>query len=233
MSDPGMVAAPSVVRVVTAEDNYLVREGTRRLLEETGRVEVLDAVGDADALREAVDRLLPDVVITDIRMPPTHHLDGIVAAHDIRQRHPSIGVVVLSQHLEHSYAHELFRNGTAGLAYLLKERIGDLDQLLHTIDEVRLGRSVLDPSVVDALIAARSRPGLAIYALTAREQEVLHHMAEGKTNALIARELHLSPSSIDKNINAIFSKLGLREEPELHHRVHAVLTYLRHQPDAG
>ena len=220
----------AALRVLIAEDNYLVREGTKRLLEESGRIEVVGAVGDATSLRAAVDRMLPAVVITDIRMPPDHHLDGILAAHDIRASHPQIGVVVLSQHLEHSYAHELFKHGTAGLAYLLKERVGDLDQLLHTIDEVRAGRSVLDPLVVDALIAARSKPGLAIYALTPREVDVLHHMAQGKTNTSIARELHLSASSIDKNINAIFSKLGLREVAELHHRVHAVLTYLRHHP---
>ena len=217
-------------RVVIAEDNYLVREGTRRLLEEGG-IDVVDGVGDADALGESVDRLLPDAVVTDIRMPPDHHLDGIVAAHAIRARHPHIGVVVLSQHLEHSYAHELFRHGTAGLAYLLKERISDLDQLLHTIDEVCDGRSVLDPAVVDALIAARSRPGLAVYALTPRELDVLRLMAEGKTNATIARDLMLSGSSIDKHINSIFAKLGLREETEQHHRVQAVLTYLEHRLD--
>jgi DNA-binding NarL/FixJ family response regulator len=216
------------VRLVIAEDNYLVREGVRRLLEEDGRVTVVDAVADAGSLRDAVDTHEPDVVMTDIRMPPDHHLDGIVAAHDIRVRHPGVGVVVLSQHLEDDYALELFRHGTSGLAYLLKERIGDVDQLLHAIAEVQAGRSVLDPDVVDALIATRLRPQLDAHGLTPRELDVLHQMAQGRTNAGIASALHLSESAIEKHINSIFSKLGLREEPELHHRVKAVLTYLEH-----
>jgi len=212
-------------RIVIAEDNYLVREGMRRLLEDSGKT-VVEAVGDATELRRAVDEHLPDVVITDIRMPPELHLDGIIAAHDIRRAHPNIGVVVLSQHLEDDYALELFRHGTSGLAYLLKERVGDLDQLLRAIDDVQAGRSVLDPDVVDALIASRMRPRLATHTLTARELEVLAQMAQGKTNAGIAAELSLSESSIEKHINSIFSNLGLREEPLLHSRVKAVLTYL-------
>jgi DNA-binding NarL/FixJ family response regulator len=216
------------LRVVVADDNYLVREGTRRLLEDSGRVDVVAAASDADELRAAVAEHRPDVVVTDIRMPPDHHLDGIVAAHAIRADHPGVGVVVLSQHLEDDYALELFRHGTSGLAYLLKERLGDLDRLLHAIEEVRAGRSVLDPDVVDALIATRMPPRADDHGLTPRELEVLHHMAQGKTNAAIAADLFLSESAIEKNINAIFSKFGLREEPLLHSRVKAVLTYLEH-----
>jgi len=215
-------------RIVLAEDNYLVREGTRRLLEDSGAVVVVDAVGDATALRASVAEHLPDVVVTDIRMPPDHQLDGIVAAHDIRRAHPTVGVVVLSQHLEDDYALELFRHGTGGLAYLLKERIGDLAQILHAIAEVRAGRSVLDPEVVDALIATRMPRRVSDHGLTPRELDVLHHMAQGKTNGAIAADLYLSESAIEKHINSIFSKLGLREEPQVHHRVKAVLTYLEH-----
>lgn len=217
-------AGPS--RVVLAEDNYLVREGTRALLEDSGRVTVVAAVADATALRRAVAEYLPDVVITDIRMPPDNQLDGIFAAHDIRAAHPDIGVVVLSQHLEDDYALELFRHGTAGLGYLLKERVGDLAQLLHAVDEVRAGRSVLDPDVVDALIATRMPARAPDHGLTPRELDVLHHMAQGKTNPVIAKDLYLSDSAIEKHINSIFAKLGLRQEPLVHHRVKAVLTYL-------
>ena len=165
-------------RIVLAEDNYLVREGTRALLEDSGRVTVVAAVPDATALRRAVDEFQPDAVITDIRMPPDNQLDGIVAAHDIRAAHPTIGVVVLSQHLEDDYALELFRHGTSGLAYLLKERIGDLTQVLHAVDEVRAGRSVLDPDVVDALIATRMPGRPADHGLTpARTRGVAPHGA--------------------------------------------------------
>ena len=215
-----------MITVVLAEDNYLVREGTRRLLVEAGEVDVVDAVGDADALRASVAAHHPDVVVTDIRMPPGHHLDGITAAHDIRAAHPGIGVVVLSQHLEEDYALELFGHGTSGLAYLLKERVGDLDQLLQAIREVAAGRSVIDPDVVEALIASRMRPRLDAHGLTPRELDVLAQMAQGRTNGAIAGELHLSESAVEKHINAIFTKLGVREEPQQHSRVRAVLTYL-------
>lgn len=214
------------LRVIVADDNYLVREGTRALLEDSDRVTVTAAVPTATELLAAVDADPPDVVVTDIRMPPDNHLDGIVAAHRIRAAHPEIGVVVLSQHLEDDYALELFRHGTAGLAYLLKERIGDLNQLLHALDEVRAGRSVLDPDVVDALIASRMPASAVGHGLTQRELDVLHHMAQGKTNGAIAAALFLSDSAIEKHINGIFGKLGLREEPQVHRRVKAVLTYL-------
>jgi DNA-binding NarL/FixJ family response regulator len=215
-----------VIRIVIADDNFLVREGTRRLLEESGEIEVVAVAVDADDLKAAVATHLPDVVVTDIRMPPHHQLDGILAAHHIREHHTGIGVVVLSQHLEDDYALELFRKGTSGLAYLLKERLGDVDQLLQAIREVRAGRSVLDPDVVDVLIATRLPPPVDDHGLTPRELEVLHEMAQGKVNAAIAAALFLSESAIEKHINSIFSKLGLREEPLVHSRVKAVLTYL-------
>lgn len=216
-------------RIVIAEDNYLVREGTRRLLEDTGEIEVLAAVGDAESLCRAVQVTGPDAVITDIRMPPRHHMEGIGAAHRIRASNPGVGVVVLSQHADPAYAVELFKNGTAGLAYLLKERIGDLDALLRSISEVIAGRSVLDSEIVDALIARRSDHAGGPN-LTPREHEVLHHMAQGRTNAGIATALFLSESAIEKHVNAIFSKLELREEPRMHRRVSAVLRYLQEGP---
>jgi DNA-binding NarL/FixJ family response regulator len=219
---------PEPLRVVIAEDNYLVREGTRRLLEDSGEVEVVAAVGAPDELLEAVDRLLPHAVLTDIRVPPDHDMEGIQAAHQIRARHPQIGVVVLSQHADEAYAFQLLKDGTAGLAYLLKERIGDLDQLLRALRETIAGRSVVDPVVVEALLAWRGRLAHSPLAtLTARETDVLREMAQGKTNAAIAESLSVSESAVEKYANAIFSKLGLSEEPQVHRRVAAVLAFLR------
>src|SRR5437870_2253900 len=147
----------SPLRVVIAEDNYLVREGTRRLLEDSAEVDVVAAVGSADELIDAVERLRPDAVLTDIRMPPGHRTEGIAAAHSIRAAHPQIGVVVLSQHADEAYAFQLFRHGTAGLAYLLKERVGDLEELLRALKEVVAGRSVIDSQIVELLVAHRAR----------------------------------------------------------------------------
>lgn len=218
------------LRVVIAEDNYLVREGTRRLLEDSGDVQVLAAVGNADELRDAVRRLRPDAVLTDIRMPPGHHMEGIEAAHAIQAEHPGVGVAVLSQHTDESYAFALLRNGTAGLAYLLKDRLGDLEDLIRALREVARGGSVIDPLVVEALIARRRRAATSpLAALTPRELDVLREMAQGKTNAGIEQALHLSTSTVEKHVNAIFGKLGLADEP-VHRRVAAVLAYLRDQP---
>ncbi|MFI9720827.1 response regulator [Streptomyces sp. NPDC052396] len=222
---------PDPLRVVIAEDHYLVREGTRRLLEDTGDVQVLAAVGTAGELLDAVDRLRPDVVIADIRMPPGHHTEGITAAHAIRAAHPGIGVVMLSQHANEHYAFDLFRRGTDGLAYLLKERIGELDELLRALREVVAGRSVVDPRIVEVLMGSHARTADApLAALTRRELDVLRHMAQGKTNRSIAESLALSESTIEKHVNSTFAKLGLAEEPQLHRRVSAVLAYLRHAP---
>ncbi|MBO0653922.1 response regulator transcription factor [Streptomyces triculaminicus] len=219
------------LRVVIAEDHYLVREGTRRLLEDTGDVAVVSAVGDAAELLEAVEELRPEVVIADIRMPPGHHTEGIAAAHAIRAGHPGIGVVMLSQHADENYAFDLFQRGTDGLAYLLKERIGELDELLRALREVAAGRSVVDPRIVEVLMGSHTRAADApLAALTRRELDVLRHMAEGKTNRAIAQALVLSESTIEKHVNSTFAKLGLAEEPQLHRRVSAVLAYLRHAP---
>lgn len=216
------------LRVAIAEDHYLVREGTRRALEGSGEIDVVAAVGSPAELEDAVARLVPDVVVTDIRMPPGHHTEGIEAAHRIRAAHPSIGVVVLSQYSDATYAFELLRDGTAGLAYLLKERVGDPDQLVRAVHEVAHGRSVVDPDVVATLVGSnlhRDRSPLA--ELTDRERSVLEHMAQGRTNAGIAGELYLSESSIEKYTTSIFAKLGLVDEAQTHRRVAAVLAFLR------
>lgn len=222
------MAADGHLRVVIAEDNYLVREGTVRLLEITGEVEVVAAVGSAPELLDAVERLAPDAVITDIRMPPGHGTEGIDAAHALRAAHPHLGVVILSQYRDPSYATRLLQDGAAGLAYLLKDRVGDYEALLRALREVIAGRSVIDPDVVEALVGAGRRTGTSpISRLTPRELEVLSAMAEGKTNAALAECLHLSDSAVEKYINAIFAKLDLPPEAAVHRRVTAVLTYLR------
>lgn len=225
------------MRVVIAEDHYLLREGTRQLVESTGEVEVVATVENAIALAEAVDRLNPDAVITDIRMPPTNQKEGIEAAHVIRSRHPSVGVVVLSQYVNSLYAFELFREGTSGLAYLLKDRVGDVDELLRALREVTTGGSVVDPQVVEGLMARRQQlGGTLLSTLTERETEVLGAMAQGKSNAAISEGLFISQSAVEKHINSIFAKLTLRpEDGEQHRRVAAVLTFLRNQefPDEG
>jgi DNA-binding NarL/FixJ family response regulator len=218
------------LRVAIADDHYLVREGTRHALEDGG-LEVVASVGTAAELEAAVAELQPDVVVTDIRMPPTHGTEGIEAAHRIRTTHPSVGVVVLSQYAEATYALELLGQGTAGLAYLLKDRVGDPRQLIHAVREVARGGSVVDPDVVAMLVTANAHQKRSPVAmLTDREREVLACMAQGRTNAAIADELALSESSIEKYATAIFAKLGLQDEPQTHRRVAAVLTYLR---DAG
>ena len=218
---------PDTLRVVLAEDNYLVREGTRRLLQDSGAVEVLAAVGTAEELHDAVRRISPDAVITDIRMPPGHHMEGIEAAHAIRAASPSTGVVVLSQHADESYALALFNDGSAGLGYLLKDRIGDLEDLVHALREVSAGGSVIDPVVIDALVARRARTASSpLTALTARELDVLREMAQGRTNAGIEAALHLSASTVEKHVNAIFTKLQLTDAP-VHRRVAAVLAFLK------
>lgn len=222
------------MRVVIAEDHYLVREGTRRLLEDTGEVVVVAAVGTAEELLDAVQRLRPDAVIADIRMPPDHHTEGITAAHAIRAGHPGIGVVVLSQHANEQYAFALFQHGTDGLAYLLKERIGELEELLRALREVAAGRSVIDPRIVEVLVGSLTRTTDApLSQLTRRELDVLRHMAQGKNNRSIAESLTLSESTIEKHVNSTFAKLGLAEETQLHRRVTAVLTYLRSGPEPG
>lgn len=232
-----MSAQPERLRVVIADDSFLVREGTRRLLEDSGAVDVVAVVEDGVALLRSVRELGPDVVLTDIRMPPTHTVEGLDAAHAIRAEYPRIGVVVLSQYSDADYAVRLLGTGTGGLGYLLKSSIGDLDDVLHALTEVAAGRSVVDPGVVERLVERRIAASTSpLNALAPRELEVLREMAEGKTNAAIGRTLHLSESTIEKNVNAIFTKLALSEESTVSRRVAAVLSYLRdstHRPTPG
>lgn len=214
-----------MVSVVLAEDAYIVREGIKLLLEEAGYV-LSAAVENYDELMEAVRDHAPDVVVTDIRMPPTRTDEGVRAAREIRRLYPGVGVVVLSQYVEPDYALALFAEGSEGLAYLLKERVGDLAHFEHAIDEVRKGGSVVDPKVVDALVEARTRPRSKLTRLTERELEVLGEVASGKSNSAIAESLFLSERAIEKHINSIFTKLDLLPERETNRRVAAVLLFL-------
>ena len=216
------------LRLVFAEDNYLVREGTAALLSSAEELELVAAVSDLQSLLDAVEEHAPDAVLTDIRMPPTNTTEGIDAARKIRAEHPEIGVVVLSQYAEEDYAYELLKDGAAGLGYLLKERVADVTELVRALNEVAKGGSVLDPKVVEALVAAKDRMAHSPLAqLTGREREVLDHMARGENNAAIARSLFLTERAVEKHINSLFHKLGLSDEPEVHRRVMAVLAFLR------
>lgn len=215
------------VSLVLAEDSYIVREGVRLLLEQDGTSEVVAMVEDLDGLMAAVAQHRPDVVITDIRMPPTRTDEGIRAALQIRREYPGTGVVVLSQYVEPEYALRLFSEGSAGLAYLLKERVGDLDQLGNAIAAVQGGQSAVDPMVVDALVEAqRTHADDKLGRLSAREREVMDELAKGLSNAGIAERLFLSERAVEKHINAIFTKLDLAPDLESNRRVKAVLAYL-------
>ena len=216
------------VRVVFAEDNYLVREGTAALLGEVGELDLVATAASRDELMAAVEEHLPDAVLTDIRMPPSNTTEGIDAAREIRARHPGTGVVVLSQFAEEEYAYELLKDGAAGLGYLLKERISDVEELVRALTEVSRGGSVLDPKVVEALVARKDRVERSPLAqLTEREREVLSYMAQGKNNAAIAKALFLTERAVEKHINSLFHKLNLSEEVDVHRRVMAVLAFLR------
>ena len=215
------------IRIVLADDQYLVREGIRRLLETSEEVEVAAVCDDLDSLLAAVDAEPPDVVLTDIRMPPGETDEGIQAAVRLRESHPHVGVVVLSQYATPAYALALLEGGSEGRAYLLKERVRDLDQLVAAIRAVTEGGSVMDPKVVDALVAANARAeDSPLNELTPRERDVLREMAEGKNNAAIAETLVLTERSVEKVIHSIFLKLGLTWEEAVHKRVKAVVLYL-------
>jgi len=215
------------LRLVLADDHYLVREGSRRLLEMQPDVEVVASCGDLDSLLAAVEAELPDVVVTDIRMPPTGTDEGIRAADLLRETHPQIGVVVLSQYAEPRYALPLLEHGTARRAYLLKERVDDVEQLVGAIRTVAEGGSVVDPKVVEALLTEKSRAERSpLHDLTPREHDVMREMASGKNNAAIAATLFLTERSIEKVIHSIFLKLGLGWETTVHKRVKAVVMYL-------
>jgi DNA-binding NarL/FixJ family response regulator len=215
------------IRLVLAEDHYLVREGVRRLLESSPEFEVAAACDDLDSLLAAVEAEQPDVVLTDIRMPPGNGDEGIQAAARLRETHPGVGVVVLSQYAVPTYALALLEGGSAGRAYLLKERVNDVDQLTAAIRAVAEGGSVIDPKVVEALVAENARgEDSPLEQLTPRERDVLREMAEGKNNAAIAGSLFLTERSVEKVIHSIFLKLGLTWEPAVHKRVKAVVLYL-------
>jgi DNA-binding NarL/FixJ family response regulator len=215
------------IRVVLAEDNYLVREGVSRLLEAEPDVDLVTACEDYDSLLRVIETDRPDVVLTDIRMPPTGSDEGIRVANELRETHPEIGVVVLSQFLDPQYALALLDSGADGRAYLLKERVRDLSQLVGAIREVAAGGSVIDSKVVEALVAAKSRSEESPLAeLTPRERQILEEMAQGKSNAAIAATLVITERSVEKVIHSIFLKLGLTWQPDINRRVKAVLVYL-------
>jgi DNA-binding NarL/FixJ family response regulator len=216
------------IRVVVAEDSYIIREGLRVLLDTITEVELVAVVGSLPELLHAVDQHRADVVLTDIRMPPTGYDEGIGAAESLSDSHPHVGVVVLSQYVEAEFALRLFDGGATGRAYLLKERVGDLDQVRDAVVAVADGGTVLDPTVVDALIADRRRKAASVLErLSPRELEVLGLMAQGRSNGAIAAELVLSERAVEKHITAILTKLDLAaDDTEVHRRVRAVLVYL-------
>jgi len=215
------------IRVVLADDHYLVREGLRRLLETRPELEVAAVCADRDALLAAVEEHAPDVVVTDVRMPPGGADEGIQVAERLRQTAPDVGVVVLSQFSEPRYALALLAEGTARRGYLLKERVEDVDQVVGAIRTVAEGGSVVDPKVVEALVGAKARTEASpLRELTARERDVLREMAEGKNNSGIAKALFLTERSVEKVIHSIFLKLGLAFETDVHKRVRAVILYL-------
>ena len=215
------------IRLVLADDHYLVREGVRRLLETDPELEVAAVCGDLASLLDAVDAERPDVVLTDIRMPPGNADEGIQAAERLRETHPATGVVVLSQYANPSYALALLERGSEGRAYLLKERVEDLKQLVAAIRAVADGGSMIDSKVVEALVAESGRSESSpLSQLTPRERDVLREMVEGKNNAAIAGALFLTERSVEKVIHSIFLKLGLTWETAVHKRVKAVILYL-------
>ncbi|MFF7995708.1 response regulator [Kitasatospora xanthocidica] len=217
-------------RVVIAEDSVLLREGLTRLLTDRG-LEVVAGVGDGEALVKTIHELaagdaLPDVVVSDVRMPPSHTDEGLRACVELRGRYPQLNVLVLSQFVEERYASELLAGSTRGVGYLLKDRVAEVREFADAVVRVAEGGTALDPEVVQQLLS-RSRKGDVLANLTPREREVLALMAEGRTNAAVAKQLVVSDGAVEKHVSNIFLKLGLAQSPEDHRRVLAVLTYLR------
>jgi DNA-binding NarL/FixJ family response regulator len=218
-----------VVRVAIAEDNVLLREGISRLVAANEDFDLAGVASDLPQLLALVAEQQPDVVVTDIRMPPTGTDEGIQAASWIRERYPRTGVVVLSQYVAPAYAVALLEHGSAGRAYLLKERVGSIDELARAIRTVAEGGSVIDHTVVDELVKARSAEhSSGVSLLTARESQILAEMAQGKSNSAIAAALYVTERAVEKHTNSIFAKLGLSEEKDVNRRVKAVLVYLSH-----
>jgi DNA-binding NarL/FixJ family response regulator len=221
------------IRVALAEDNVLLREGISRLVAANEDFELVGAASDLPQLLALVGEQVPDVVVTDIRMPPTGTDEGIEAAAWIREHHPQVAVVVLSQYTAPGYALALLEQGSAGRGYLLKERIGSVDELARAIRIVSQGGSVIDPLVVDELVRARSQERhLGLSSLTPRETEILAEMAQGKSNSAIAASLFVTERAVEKHTNSIFAKLGLSEEKDVNRRVKAVLVYLSQQDES-
>ena len=219
----------NMVKVALAEDNVLLREGISRLVAANKDFELVGVASDLPQLLALAAERVPDVVVTDIRMPPTGTDEGIQAASWLREHYPSTGVVVLSQYVAPKYAVALLEHGSAGRAYLLKERVGSVDELARAIRTVAAGGSVIDHMVVDELVKARSQEhssGMSL--LTARESQILAEMAQGKSNSAIAAALYVTERAVEKHTNSIFAKLGLSEEKDVNRRVKAVLVYLSH-----
>jgi DNA-binding NarL/FixJ family response regulator len=215
------------IRLILGEDSYLAREGIERVLERADDVDLLGAYDGLEELSAAIEEQRPDVVVTDIRMPPTGTDEGIRLANELRRTHPEIGVVVLSQHIEPAYATALFEDGSNGRAYLLKERVKDAGELSRAVHSVAEGGSVVDPAVVDALLdVQRRRRSSRLDELTPRELEILGLIAEGKSNSAIADSLVVTKRAVERHINGIFLKLDLGDADDVSRRVKATLLYL-------
>jgi DNA-binding NarL/FixJ family response regulator len=222
------------LRVIVAEDSYLIREFLTETLSSTPQLELVAVCANGKELATAIGACDPDVVLTDIRMPPSGGEEGIRIAAELRQTHPHVGVVVLSQYAEPAYALGLLEHGTGGRAYLLKERIRDRQELIGAIEAVARGGSVIDPTVVDVLIEARSRAAKSrLTALTPRERELLAEIAAGKSNGAIAESLVLTKRAVEKHVNSIFSKLALPDSQDVSRRVKATLIFLAEEGDAS
>ncbi len=212
-----------MLRVVVVDDSVLLREGLVRVLDEAG-MEVVGSYGDGDAMLADLVTLRPDLVVLDVRMPPTFRDEGVRAAIRSREMLPGVGILLLSQYVEVAYAQELLASGSGGIGYLLKDRVASLAELEDAVGRIAAGGTVLDPEVVAQLLGRRHDP---LGSLTSREQEVLSLMAEGRTNAAIASQLVIGTGAVEKNVTAIFQKLGLEDSGNDHRRVLAVLTWLQ------